>query len=215
MPAAVPELTQCFAGAGGAGGDDPKDVPCSQRSPGRACRPPPVSTPTSRISSSLCSRASPTSSRCPPGSRRSSTPSIVIASILLVGEIIVDKIPAFDSVNDALGTIVRPASGAVVFAGTAAAANLDNSPWMTQHPVGRPHRRRHRRGHLSHGKGRRAPRRERRDGWVRRARPVDGGGRDVDPAQPRGRLRADPRARAARRRRVGDVAAVAPGRRNA
>ena len=63
-----------------------------------------------------------------------STPSIVIASILLVGEIIVDKIPALDSVNDALGTIVRPASGAVVFAGTAAAANLDNSPWMTQHP---------------------------------------------------------------------------------
>ena len=48
-----------------------------------------------------------------------STPSIVIASILLVGEIIIDKIPAFDSVNDALGTIVRPASGAVVFAGTA------------------------------------------------------------------------------------------------
>ena len=63
-----------------------------------------------------------------------STPSIVIASILLVGEIIVDKIPALDSVNDALGTIVRPASGAVVFAGTAAAANLDNSLWMTQHP---------------------------------------------------------------------------------
>jgi len=63
-----------------------------------------------------------------------STPSIVIASILLVGEIIVDKIPALDSVNDALGTVVRPASGAVVFAATAAAANLDNSPWMTQHP---------------------------------------------------------------------------------
>ena len=36
-----------------------------------------------------------------------STPSIVIASILLVGEIIVDKIPALDSVNDALGAADR------------------------------------------------------------------------------------------------------------
>lgn len=60
--------------------------------------------------------------------------SIAISAILLVGEIIVDKIPALDSVNDALGTVVRPASGAVVFAATAAAANLDNSAWMTDHP---------------------------------------------------------------------------------
>lgn len=63
-----------------------------------------------------------------------STWAIVLSAILLVGEIIVDKIPALDSVNDALGTVVRPASGAVVFAATAAAANLDNSAWMIEHP---------------------------------------------------------------------------------
>ena len=63
-----------------------------------------------------------------------STWAIVISAILLVGEVIVDKIPALDSVNDMLGTIVRPASGAVVFAATSAAASLDNSAWMVQHP---------------------------------------------------------------------------------
>lgn len=60
--------------------------------------------------------------------------SIAICLVLLVTEIVVDKIPALDSVNDALGTVVRPASGAVVFAATAAAANLDNSTWMVDHP---------------------------------------------------------------------------------
>lgn len=64
----------------------------------------------------------------------SSNWAIALSAILLLGEIIVDKIPALDSVNDALGTIVRPASGAVVFAATAAAANLDNSQWMVEHP---------------------------------------------------------------------------------
>lgn len=64
----------------------------------------------------------------------SSTPAIIIASLLLAVEIVVDKIPALDSVNDALGTIVRPASGAVVFAATAAASQLDNSGWMGAHP---------------------------------------------------------------------------------
>ena len=63
-----------------------------------------------------------------------STWAIVLSTVLLIGEIIVDKVPALDSLNDALGTIVRPASGAVVFAATAAAADLDNSPWMQQHP---------------------------------------------------------------------------------
>ncbi|KLO62084.1 membrane protein [Dermacoccus sp. PE3] len=63
-----------------------------------------------------------------------STWAIVIGAVLLIGEVVVDKIPALDSVNDALGTVVRPASGAVVFAATAAAADLDSSAWMTDHP---------------------------------------------------------------------------------
>ena len=63
-----------------------------------------------------------------------STWAIVFGAVLLIGEVVVDKIPALDSVNDALGTVVRPASGAVVFAATAAAADLDSSAWMTDHP---------------------------------------------------------------------------------
>lgn len=38
-----------------------------------------------------------------------------ITGILLVVEIVADKIPAVDSVNDVLQTVVRPASGGIVF----------------------------------------------------------------------------------------------------
>ena len=38
--------------------------------------------------------------------------------VLLTVEIVADKIPALDSVNDVVGAVVRPASGAVLFAGT-------------------------------------------------------------------------------------------------
>lgn len=44
-----------------------------------------------------------------------------IVAVLLVVEIVADKIPALDSVNDAVQTFVRPTSGGIVFAsGTAA-----------------------------------------------------------------------------------------------
>ncbi|MCX2930757.1 DUF4126 domain-containing protein [Mycobacterium sp. CVI_P3] len=46
---------------------------------------------------------------------------ITIVAILLVIEIIADKIPALDSVNDAVQTLVRPTAGGIVFgSGTAA-----------------------------------------------------------------------------------------------
>ena len=38
-----------------------------------------------------------------------------ITGILLVVEIVADKIPAVDSVNDVLQTVIRPASGGIVF----------------------------------------------------------------------------------------------------
>ncbi len=45
---------------------------------------------------------------------------IAIVAVLLVIEIVADKIPALDSVNDAVQTFVRPTSGGIVFAsGTA------------------------------------------------------------------------------------------------
>lgn len=44
------------------------------------------------------------------------TPALVILAILLAIELLADKIPAVDSVNDVVQTLMRPASGAVLFA---------------------------------------------------------------------------------------------------
>jgi len=59
---------------------------------------------------------------------------IGIGSVLLLSEVVLDKIPAVDSVNDAVQTFIRPAMGGLVFAATAAAADLDSSAWMAAHP---------------------------------------------------------------------------------
>jgi uncharacterized membrane protein len=44
---------------------------------------------------------------------------IVIISILLIIEMLVDKIPAVDSLNDGIQTFIRPAAGAILFAANA------------------------------------------------------------------------------------------------
>jgi hypothetical protein len=45
---------------------------------------------------------------------------LVIVAVLLTVEVVADKIPALDSVNDVVQTVVRPTSGGIVFgAGTA------------------------------------------------------------------------------------------------
>ena len=57
---------------------------------------------------------------------------ILIIGVLLVVEIVADKIPALDSVNDSVQTFVRPAAGGIVFgSGTAAqtAAVSDPGQW--------------------------------------------------------------------------------------
>ncbi|RIK11906.1 MAG: hypothetical protein DCC51_17140 [Anaerolineae bacterium] len=41
--------------------------------------------------------------------------------VLLVIEIVADKIPAVDTVNDGIQTFIRPAAGAILFAGSATA----------------------------------------------------------------------------------------------
>lgn len=43
-----------------------------------------------------------------------------VVGLLLAVEVIVDKVPALDSVNDVLQTVVRPASGGMVFSAGAA-----------------------------------------------------------------------------------------------
>jgi hypothetical protein len=59
---------------------------------------------------------------------------LAIIAVLLVAEMVLDKIPAVDSINDTIQTAVRPAAGGVVFSATNAASELDHSTWMTEHP---------------------------------------------------------------------------------
>lgn len=59
---------------------------------------------------------------------------IGIGALLLLAEVILDKIPAVDTVNDAVQTFVRPSVGGLIFAATSAAGQLDRSAWMTEHP---------------------------------------------------------------------------------
>jgi hypothetical protein len=59
---------------------------------------------------------------------------IGIGAVLLLAEVVLDKVPAVDTVNDAIQTFVRPASGGLIFAATTAASEIDNSAWMAQHP---------------------------------------------------------------------------------
>ncbi|TDD19631.1 DUF4126 domain-containing protein [Nonomuraea diastatica] len=59
---------------------------------------------------------------------------LAVIAVLLIAETVLDKVPAVDSVNDAIQTVIRPASGGVVFSATSAAAELDQSTWMAEHP---------------------------------------------------------------------------------
>ncbi|MEV0344201.1 DUF4126 domain-containing protein [Nonomuraea sp. NPDC050680] len=59
---------------------------------------------------------------------------LAIIAVLLVAEMVLDKIPAVDSINDTIQTAVRPAAGGVVFSATNAASELDHSAWMAEHP---------------------------------------------------------------------------------
>src|SRR4029078_2956120 len=61
---------------------------------------------------------------------------IGIGAVLLLTEVVVDKVPAVDSINDAVQTFIRPSMGGLLAAATAGAAELDNSAWMAQHPRG-------------------------------------------------------------------------------
>jgi hypothetical protein len=59
---------------------------------------------------------------------------IAIVSVLLLAEVVLDKVAVVDHVNDLVQTLVRPAVGGVIFAATTAAAEVDSSTWMQQHP---------------------------------------------------------------------------------
>ena len=57
---------------------------------------------------------------------------LLIVAVLLIVEVVADKVPALDTINDSVQTFVRPASGGIVFgSGTAAqtAAVADPGQW--------------------------------------------------------------------------------------
>jgi hypothetical protein len=57
-----------------------------------------------------------------------------VLSVLHLAELVLDKVPVVDHVNDAFLTLVRPTVGGVFFAATTAAAQADASSWMQDHP---------------------------------------------------------------------------------
>jgi hypothetical protein len=59
---------------------------------------------------------------------------IGVVAVLLLAEVVLDKVAVVDHLNDLVQTFVRPAVGGVIFAATAAAQQADASPWMREHP---------------------------------------------------------------------------------
>jgi hypothetical protein len=57
-----------------------------------------------------------------------------VGAVLLIAEVVLDKVPAVDTVNDAVQTFIRPATGGLIFAATSAAENLESSSWVQSHP---------------------------------------------------------------------------------
>lgn len=64
------------------------------------------------------------------GSWLSGWPALAVLGVLLVVEVVADKVPAVDTINDVLQTAVRPAAGGlVVGAGTAGEQVVDGGTW--------------------------------------------------------------------------------------
>jgi hypothetical protein len=57
-----------------------------------------------------------------------------IGAVLLLAELVLDKVPAVDTVNDVVATLIRPSMGGLVFAASSAARHLDESSWLVEHP---------------------------------------------------------------------------------
>ena len=59
---------------------------------------------------------------------------IALGAVLLFTELVLDKIPVVDHVNDMVATLIRPTVGGLIFSATSSAQNLDNSAWMQHNP---------------------------------------------------------------------------------
>lgn len=56
-----------------------------------------------------------------------------IGTLLLISELVLDKIPVVDSINDMAGTIIRPATGGIIAAATQSTSALDHSSFLQDH----------------------------------------------------------------------------------
>ncbi len=59
---------------------------------------------------------------------------IGIGAVLLATEVTLDKVPAVDSLNDAVHSFIRPGMGGLLAAATTSASTLDQSRWMHENP---------------------------------------------------------------------------------
>ena len=59
----------------------------------------------------------------------SDTPVLIVLGVLFAIEVLADKVPGVDSVNDVVQTVVRPAAGAVLMAGSLG-IGTDLPPWV-------------------------------------------------------------------------------------
>lgn len=64
-----------------------------------------------------------------------SWPTIIIGLVFLGAEVVLDKIPGVDHINDLIQSAIRPLSGGVIFAATAAAAEIDTQAFWGDNPV--------------------------------------------------------------------------------
>ena len=62
-------------------------------------------------------------------------PTIIIGLLLLASELVLDKIPGVDHVNDLIQTAVRPLVGGVIFAAMSSATEIDRGQFWTDNPL--------------------------------------------------------------------------------
>jgi len=62
-------------------------------------------------------------------------PTIIIGLVLLAAELVLDKIPGVDHVNDLIQTAVRPLVGGVIFAAMASASEIDGAHFWSDNPL--------------------------------------------------------------------------------
>jgi uncharacterized membrane protein len=64
-----------------------------------------------------------------------SWPTIIISVLALLSELVLDKIPGVDHINDLIQSAVRPLVGGVIFAATSAAAEIDAQTFWSENPL--------------------------------------------------------------------------------